>query len=80
MQTAALDIFYKVESIISDGVFLVKNKDKLTEIKILSVGSNLIIALVNDREKRFNHNEINVFAKLYKTLPILSNEEYGKQQ
>jgi transcriptional regulator with XRE-family HTH domain len=77
-QSTLLKIFSKVESISSDGVFLISDKDNLTEIDILSVGSNLIIAMVNNKEKRLSHEEINVFAKLYKTVPILPIEEYGK--
>jgi hypothetical protein len=77
-QSTSIKVFSKVELILSDGVFLVYNKNTLTEINILSVGSNLIIALVNNKEMRLTHNEIKVFAQLYKIIKILPDEEYGK--
>jgi transcriptional regulator with XRE-family HTH domain len=77
-ESSSIKIFYKIEKILNDGIYLVNNNGKLSEINILSVGSNLTIAMVNNVEKRFNHKEIEVFAKLYKNLPILPHEEYGK--
>jgi len=74
-----LKVFYKADSISSDGIYLVYSDTKeITEINILSVGTNLIIAMINGKEERLSHKDIKIIAKLYKTLPILRSNEYGR--
>lgn len=72
-----IKIFYRVDKIFLDGYYLVEDNDKLNEINILSVGTNLIIALINGKETRLNPDTIRVTAKLYKSVPIIQSEEYA---
>ncbi len=73
-----IKIFYKVNKILQDGYYLLRENDNiLKEINIISVGTNLIIALINNKEIRLNPNKIMVVAKLYKTVSIIQSEEYA---
>ncbi|HMT03552.1 MAG TPA: helix-turn-helix transcriptional regulator, partial [Burkholderiales bacterium] len=52
-----IKIFYKVNKILQDGYYLLRENDNiLKEINIISVGTNLIIALINNKEIRLNPN------------------------
>lgn len=71
-------IFYKTNKISHDGYYLIQNDNNtLEEINILSVGTNLIIALINNKEVRLNPDTTMVTAKLYKTVSIIQSEGYA---
>ena len=73
-----IKIFYKVTKILNDGYYLIfEDNDILKEINIISAGTNLIIALINNKEVRLNPDKITVVAKLYKTVSIIQSEEYA---
>ncbi len=78
IKSSGIKIFYKVNKILQDGYYLLcENDNILKEINIISVGTNLIIALINNKEIRLNPNKIMVVAKLYKTVSIIQSEEYA---
>ena len=73
-----IKIFYKVTKISHDGFYLIHDENnELKELNILSVGTNLIIALINDKEIRLNPDQIIVSAKLYKTVNVIQSKEYA---
>jgi transcriptional regulator with XRE-family HTH domain len=73
-----IKIFYKVTKISHDGFYLINDENnELKELNILSVGTNLIIALINDKEIRLNPEQIIVSAKLYKTVNVIQSKEYA---
>ena len=76
MKDQFVKIFYKVNNISDDGCYLTLDNNNITEINIIGVGKNLIIALVNDKEIRFTPDKIIVTAKLYKIVSILQFNEY----
>ena len=41
------------------------------------MGTNLIFALINNKETKLNIHEIQVNAKLYKTVSIIQSYEYA---
>ncbi|MDQ5921624.1 MAG: hypothetical protein QG673_1683 [Pseudomonadota bacterium] len=78
IEDKVIKIFYKIDKISNDGHYLLLEDDnKLKEINIISVGTNLIIALVNNEEIRLSPNKVLVSARLYKTLSIIQSEEYA---
>ena len=72
-----IKIFYKTNKIITDGFYLFESKNVLEEINIIGVGTNLIFALINNKETKLNIHEIQVNAKLYKTVSIIQSYEYA---
>lgn len=72
-----IKIFYKTNKIITDGFYLFESENALKEINIIGVGTNLIFALIDNKEIKLNANEIQVNAKLYKTISIIPSYEYA---
>ena len=72
-----IKVFYKVDKISNDGCYLIEENDLLKEIDILSAGTNLIIAQVNDKEVRLKPCDTKVVAKLYKIVSIIQEEGYA---
>lgn len=75
---SCLNVYYKTSKITHDGYYLIQEGNNiLEEVNILSVGTSLIIALINNTEVRLNHTTTTVIAKLYKTVSILQSEEHA---
>ncbi len=72
-----IKIFYQTNKIITAGIYLLESQTTLKEINIIGVGTNLIFALINNKETKLNTNEIQVNAKLYKTISIIPSDEYA---
>lgn len=74
-----IKVFYKADKILNDGYYLIhdKNSNVIKEIDIISVGRNLIIAIIDGEEVRLELEDIDIKAKLYKTLSIIQNKEYA---
>ena len=72
-----IKIFYQTNKIITAGIYLLESQTALKEINIIGVGTNLIFALINNKETKLNTNEIQVNAKLYKTISIIPSDEYA---
>lgn len=66
-----LKIYYKVNNFINDGNYIVNYNSQILEMEILSAGSNLIIALIENKEQRINTQQIKPIAKQYKITPII---------
>lgn len=78
MQEKEIKIFYKVDKVLTDGYYLIQEgNNELKEVNIISVGTNLIIAIINNQETRLNPNTITVTAKLYKTVSVVKNEGHA---
>ena len=78
IEDSVIKIFYKINKILLDGYYLIQeNKNKIKEVNILSVGTNLIIALINNKEIRLNPDKTMVIAKLYKTVSIIQSKEFA---
>ncbi len=78
IEDPVIKIFYKVNKILLDGYYLIQEDDnKLKEVNILSVGTNLIIALINNKEIRLNPDTTMVTAKLYKTVSIIQSKGFA---
>ncbi len=73
-----IKIFYKINKILQDGYYLIQEGNNVVkEVNILSVGANLIIALINNKEVRLDPDTTIVTAKLYKTVSIIQSEGYA---
>lgn len=78
VESSFIKVFYKTNKILNDGYYLVHDdKNRVEEINILSAGTNLIIALINNQEVRLTPDKIKVTAKLYKTVPVIQSKEYA---
>lgn len=78
IKDSSMLVFQKTTKISNDGYYLVHEDDNvLKEINVISVGTNLIIVLVNNKEVRLNPEKITVIAKLYKTISVIQSQEYA---
>ena len=77
IENSFIKIFYKTNKITTDGFYLSESENGLKELNIISVGTNLIFALINNKEIRFNPNEIQVNAKLYTTISVIQSDQYA---
>ena len=71
-----IEVFHKCNEVKSDGLFLYKNNNNIEKLNIISFGSKLVIAIIDNKEIRININNYKIVSKLYKNLSILNSEEY----
>lgn len=68
-----LKIYYRLDGLMNDGLYLVNYNNQIIEMDILSAGTKLIIALIDSNEHRIDSPQIKTIAKFYKTIPITVN-------
>ena len=68
-----LRVFYKIDDFLNDGKYFVQFNNDYIDLEVLSAGSNLIIAKINNEEKRLERHYISPIAKHFKDIPIIKD-------
>jgi transcriptional regulator with XRE-family HTH domain len=68
-------VFYRVDTISIDGVFLVNYKSKDVLLEVLSVSSKYIIALLNGKETKIDVDSIKPIAHFFSYLTLMKRSQ-----
>ncbi|HLX52879.1 MAG TPA: hypothetical protein VKR58_03005, partial [Aquella sp.] len=68
-------IFYRVDNISIDGIFLVNYKSKNMLIEVLSVSSKFIVAVLDGKETKIDMTDIKPIARFFSGLTLIDKNQ-----